>query len=372
MIYSEAFDFDNIDNPRSFTTKTTFSSVRPRPRFQVVVRAVARSFLNLILMNKYKEIFGVDISKDVFDVHGSISGHNQFKNDEKGFASFLKVVPKESLVVMEATGYYHYRLAQFLFKSNIIVSVVNPLSVKRFIQMKLAKIKTDKSDAKAICAYALINEVPLYNALTDVQAECLQLFRLSDSYIKKRTATKNKLHGEETLGMPSKFVYRSLKRNLKHLEKEIVGIDERLLELVKKEQQQQLTLLKTIPGIGTKTVLFLIVVTDGFSKFETAAQLCSYVGITPVIRESGSSVRGRSRISKVGNKKLRNLLFLCAFNACKHNKACRELYERIVNKGKSKKLALLAVSNKLLKQSFAIAKSENPYDPTHVSVLRVN
>lgn len=82
------------------------------------------------------------------------------------------------------------------------------------------------------------------------------------------------------------------------MDKEVVGIDERLLSLVKKEQQQQLTLLTTVPGIGTKTALFLIVVTDGFSKFETAAQLCSYVGITPVIRESGSSVRGRSRISK--------------------------------------------------------------------------
>lgn len=320
-------------------------------------------------MNKYKETFGVDISKDVFDVHGSASGHLQFKNDEKGFASFLKILPEDSLVAMEATGYYHYRLAQFLYQNNVIVSVVNPLSVKRFIQMKLAKVKTDKSDAKAICEYALYNDVPLYSALTGVQAECLQLFRLMDSYLKKRTATKNKMHGEETLGIPSKFVYRSLKRDKKHLDKELAGIEERLLELVKQEQQHQLTLLQTVPGIGTKTALFLIVVTDGFSKFETGAQLCSYVGITPTIRESGSSVKGRSRISKVGNKKLRNLLFLCAFNACKHNKACREVYERIVNKGKSKKLALIAVSNKLLKQCFAIAKSGNQYDPEHVSVL---
>lgn len=322
-------------------------------------------------MNKYKEIFGVDISKDVFDVHGSIGGHNQFKNDEKGFASFLRTIPQESLVVMEATGYYHYRLAQFLYKNNVMVSVVNPLSVKRFIQMKLAKIKTDKSDARAICEYALINEVPLYSALTNVQAECLQLFRLLDSYLKKRTATKNKLHGEETLGIPSKFVYRSLRRSLKYLDKEIDGIDERLLSLVKKEQQPQLTLLISIPGIGMKTALFLIVVTDGFSKFETAAQLCSYVGITPIIRESGSSVRGRSKISKVGNKKLRNLLFLCAFNACRYNKACRDLYERILSKGKSKKLALIAVANKLLKQCFAIAKSGLPYDENFVSVLAV-
>jgi len=120
--------------------------VRPRPRFQVVVCAVARSFLNLFSMNKYKETFGVDISKDVFDVHGS--GHNQFKNDEKGFASFLKILPEGALVAMEAMGYYHYRLARFLYKNNVVVSVVNPLSVKRFIQMKLAKVKTDKSDAR--------------------------------------------------------------------------------------------------------------------------------------------------------------------------------------------------------------------------------
>ena len=320
-------------------------------------------------MNKYTETFGIDISKDVFDCYGSKQGHLQFNNTAIGFNKFLETLSINSLVVMEATGYYHYRLAQFLYKKKRIVSVVNPLSVKRFIQMKLAKVKTDKSDAKAICEYGQINEVPLYTALTDVQSECLQLFRLLDSYLKKRTMTKNKLHGEDVLDIPSKHVYRSLTRNKKHLDAEISSLEEKLLSLVKQDQQQQLTLLKSIPGLGVKTALFLIVITDGFTKFETAAQLCSYVGITPTIRQSGSSVRGRSRISKVGNKKLRNLLFLCSFSACKHNKACREIYERVVNKGKSKKLALIAVSNKLLKQAFAIAKSGHPYDETFVSVL---
>jgi transposase len=320
-------------------------------------------------MNKYKETYGVDISKDVFDVHGSKKGHNRYVNDETGFKRYLRELPDGSLVVMEATGYYHYRLAQFLYKNGITVSVVNPLSVKRFVQMKLAKVKTDKSDAKAICEYALINQVPLYNALTDVQSECLQLFRLLDAYLKQRTATKNKIHGEAVLGIPSKFVHRSLVRNKKQLDKEVAAIESKILSLVKEDQQEQLTLLTSIPGIGQKTALFLIVSTDGFSKFENAAQLCSYVGITPIIRESGSSVKGRARISKVGNRKLRNLLFLCSFNACKHNKACKEIYERIVNKGKSKKLALIAVANKLIKQSFAIAKSGRPYDETYVSVL---
>jgi transposase len=103
--------------------------------------------------------------------------------------------------------------------------------------MKLAKVKTDKSDAKAICEYGQINDVPLYIALTDIQSECLQLFRLMDSCLKKRTATKNKIDGEAVLGIPSTYVYRSLTRIKKYLDKEISGIEAKLLSLAKQEQQ---------------------------------------------------------------------------------------------------------------------------------------
>lgn len=320
-------------------------------------------------MNKDKKIFGVDISKDVFDVMNQSDHHSHYSNDAQGFSKFKKSLPKNALVVMEATGYYHFRLAQYLSNQGIDCAVVNPLSIKRFVQMKLAKVKTDKADAKAICAYAMANEVSIYNPLGSTQAECLQLFRLMDIYKKQLTSTKNKLHGEDVLGRPSKMVYHSLNRTKKHLEKEIKTLEQKVLELVKKEHQHQITLLKSIPGLGIKTILFLIVITDGLTKFENASQLCSYAGITPTERRSGSSVRGKSRISKVGNKRLRNLLFMCSFTACQHNKACKEQYERIVNKGKSKKLALLAVSNKLLRQSFAIVNSGIPYDAQHRSVL---
>jgi transposase len=311
----------------------------------------------------------VDISKDVFDVMNTQGVHQQFSNTLKGFKDFIKLVFKGSLIVMEATGYYHYCLAQYLYEKGYTVSVVNPLSVKRFIQMKLSKVKTDKSDARAICEYGQFNEVPLYTAKDKHQAECLQLLRLMDTYLKQSTQLKNKLHGERVLGKPSKAVYHSLNRSLKSIQDEIVLLETRLTALVKSDQQEQLTLLKSIPGMGVKTAMVLIVLTDGFTKFETAGQLCSYTGITPTIRQSGSSVRGRSRISKMGNRKLRNLLFLCSFSACKHNKSCRELYDRIVNKGKSKKLALIAVSNKLLKQAFAIATSRLPYNENYVSKL---
>jgi transposase len=98
-----------------------------------------------------------------------------------------------------------------------------------------------------------------YTALTDVQSACLQLLRLLDSYLKKRTTTKNKLHGEAMLDIPSKHMYRSLTRNKKHLDTEIAAIETKLLSLVKQDQQVQLTLLISIPRIGIKTALFLIV-----------------------------------------------------------------------------------------------------------------
>jgi transposase len=145
-------------------------------------------------------------------------------------------------------------------------------------------------------------------------------------------------------------------------------LEQKLEEVIRDYQPDLLTRICSIPGIGKRTAIYLIVLTQGFEKFETSRQLISYFGLNPIIRESGSSVRGKSRISKTGNNHIRNLLFMCSFTACEHNKACREIYQRIVAKGKSKKLALIAVANKLLKQSLAIAKSGLYYDENFRSV----
>jgi transposase len=320
-------------------------------------------------MNKDIEYYGIDISHLVFDVTDHIGDHYQFKNSTSGFRKFVKLLGENSHCVMEATGYYHYQLAYYLLERGIRVSVENPLSVKRFIQMRLSKIKTDKSDSKLIREYAEQVDIKLWRGNSKHQIECLQMTRLLAIYTKQSTMLKNKLHGETVLGNPSRVVVSSLKRSLKQVQKEMFSLEEKLLKLVREVHQDVLTRLKTIPGIGKKTALMLVVLTDGFDRFTSAAELCSYAGLTPVIRKSGSSVNGRSRISKIGNQKLRNLLFMCSFNACKYNKACREIYERIVAKGKSKKLALIAVCNKLLKQAFAIAKSGLIYDDSYRSIL---
>ena len=320
-------------------------------------------------MNKGTQIFGIDISKDVFDVCDFEGQNHQFKNTPTGYDKFKKLLDIHSHCVMEATGYYHLRLAYYLVDQGIKISVVNPLKIKRFGQMKLSKIKTDKSDSKLIQDYGKQMNPRQWYGDSKKQQENLQLSRLLSVYTKQSTQLKNKIHGEITLGAPSKVVLKSLKKQLKSLQKEIKNLEDALLQNVKENHQESLTLLKSIPGIGEKTAIQLLVLTHNFERFDNYKQLCSYAGITPLIRESGSSVKGRARISKIGNVKLRNLLFLCSFNACKYNKACKALYDRIVAKGKSKKLALIAVCNKLLKQAFAVVKNGIPYDENYRSTL---
>lgn len=320
-------------------------------------------------MCKDKKYFGIDISKDVFDVYDQTGKYHQFKNGYSGFKRFLKLLDSSSHCLMEATSYYHYQLAYFLLENAIAVSVENPLKIKRFIQMGLSKVKTDKSDAKQIYKYASQMDLSLWKGTSKKQQENLQITRLLSVYTKQNTQLKNKIHGEETLGLPSKALISSLKRQLKSIKKEVKQLEELLEKNVQEEFKEGVRLLKSIPGIGTKTAISLLVFTDGFQRFQSSKELCSYTGITPIIRESGSSIKARARISKIGNQKLRNLLFLCSFNACKYNKACKALYERIVAKGKSKKLALIAVCNKLLKQAYSIIKSGIPYDQSYKSVL---
>jgi len=323
-------------------------------------------------MTKDIKYFGLDISKDVLDVCDNNEVYYQFKNNISGFKKLIKLLDINTVCVMEATGYYHVRLAYYLLENSFNVSIVNPLKVKRYIQMTLSKIKTDKSDCKMIQLYGKERTPKLWFGQSKTQQESLQLSRLLSVYSKQSTQIKNKLHGETVLGVPSKAVLSSLNRQLKSLKREMKALEEKLEKNVKKEYQSSLTLLKSIPGIGDKTALMLLVYTDGFYRFESSKELCSYAGITPIIRQSGSSIKGRPRISKMGNPKLRNLLFMCSFNACKYNRACKALFDRIVAKGKSKKLALIAVCNKLLKQAFSIVKNGVPYNNEYRSTLAIN
>lgn len=320
-------------------------------------------------MNESVSIVGIDISKEVFDVHDTKNGHEQFTNNVSGFKAFAKRLDKSYWCVMEATGCYHYQLALFLYEKGIRVSVVNPLVIKRFIQMKLNQIKTDKSDAKMICWYGQQQELKCWKPDPVFIETCKMIQTVTQLYFKQSTALKNKLHALASKGITKGKMIRSLKRQLKHIQKEIRLMETEMESLIQANEPELFAGITSIPGIGKKTAMLLIVSTNSFKDFVSSKQISSYLGLAPNKRSSGSSVRGRSRISKMGNPLVRNHLFLCSFTASANNPPCKALYERIVAKGKSKKLALIAVCNKLIKQVYAISKSKKLYDKDYMSTL---
>lgn len=319
-------------------------------------------------MSKYNQIIGVDVSKDTIDLFGEQVGHKKVDNNKKGFKETLKMYGTEVLFVMESTGSYHHQFALFLYQQGVEVCVVNPLSVKRFIQMKLCRNKTDKSDAKMIRLYGEYEQPKLWEPPEYYVEMCMALQGVISKYLRERTSLKNKLHSLNSKGIKKGLVIQSLKLSINRMTKEVEKLEQEKERLINENEPKLLTNLQSIPGVGKKTALLLISGTSGFKRFENYRQVIAFVGLSPMEYSSGTSVKKQSRISKTGNSQIRNHLFLCAFTACDANPQCKALYTRIIAKGKSKKLALIAVCNKLIKQSFAIAKSGIPYDPTYRSI----
>lgn len=314
------------------------------------------------------EIFtGFDVSKDHLDfctLDGSgkpLSGKVPF--NAEGFKMLLRKIPSDSHCVMEATGPYHLKLATWLCKKGYTVSVVNPLVIKHFSRMNLRRAKTDKADARIIASYGQREKPALWEPPAEYMMKLQQLENMLDLQIKHHTAHKNQLHSIEATGMADPFVRNELKKLIQHIKKTIQKLEQIIADVIDNEHKSMLKNLTSIPGIGKKTAVALIVATGGFSRFDSHKKLSSYLGICPRIYESGSSVRGRSRICKIGMGRIRKHLYMCTWSAIRANKACKEMYARLVENGKPKMVALIAVANKLVRMAFAIAKSGVKYQP---------
>lgn len=316
---------------------------------------------------KYNSILGIDISKLTFDVSTKDGLHSKFANTPEGYQLFFDNLEINSLCVMEVTGIYHLELARFLYHKKIAVSVVNPLSIKRFTQMHLKRNKTDKADAQMIALYATINKVELWVINDLILEKSADYYRVMEQFINARTSFKNILDTLKTK-KSDPILIASTELQIEKFTQEIQNIEAKLIDFIKEYNPSLLTNLKSIKGIGVRTALVLIIATKGFANFESSKQLASYFGIAPTEKTSGTSVKGSNKISKMGSPLVRKKLFMCSLQASRFNKTCRELYQRLLSKGKPKKLALIAVSNKLLKIAFAIAKSGLTYDQNYKSI----
>lgn len=311
---------------------------------------------------------GVDISKSSFDVAIEKAGgyeHHKLANEESGFIALVGLIQQTDRVVMEASGPYYLRLASFLFDQGIRVSVINPLVIRRFCQMRLTRAKTDKKDAVMIAQYGKTEQPSLWVPEADYVMELRQLKAASDLLDKSRTSLVRQQGAFEQCPVICKEAKTAIQKAIKSIEKQMTALEQKMQQLIIQYHGSMYERLQTIPGLGPKTALLLIVLTGGFTKFSDARQLCSYIGISPRIFESGTSVKGRSRIAKMGMSKARAMLYVCSWSAKKHNESCKQLYDRLVEKGKARRLALIAVVNKLLKQAFAIATSEMNYEKNY-------
>jgi transposase len=319
-----------------------------------------------------KLVCGIDVSKDTLDVyyndeHGK-NHYSKISNDASGHRELLERCSARTYV-LETSGPYYLALAFTLKEAGGDVRVENPMVVKRFIQMNLERNKSDKKDARWIFRYGLEREDSVWRVPSQAQLKCSQIGALIDLYVRQNTALQNQLHALSYMPFADKNAWRSLKGSIDRLDREIKKLEASLTTELKQWCGDQMTNLRTVPGLGKRAVAVLIVATDGFTKVTNYRQLIALAGLAPREHTSGTSIKNKKGICKMGNGYLRSVLFMCAMSAKKHNAACKELYDRLIEKGKMPYVALIAVCNKLLKQAFAIATKGTTYQPNYKSVL---
>ena len=309
---------------------------------------------------------GVDVSGNSLDVcYQTTDGIFEWckcANSTEGFIQIWKLTGKNHHFVMESTGVYQLPFCFFLEGKKARYSVVNALQIKRYIQMKLERNKTDKKDAFHICMYAVDHHPECYEMPNQLYFECRAINNAIETVTTEITSFKNKLHSLSKLDIDNKVIVRGYKKILRDLQAELKLFEAELYKKLEAWQPDLVKQVRSVVGIGKRATAILIVSTQGFKHTETYQQLISYAGLSPKEYSSGSSIRGKVRICKQGGSLLRHTLYMCALNAKETNGACKELFDRLVAKGKNKKLAVIAVANKLLKQVFGVVKNDCMFD----------
>ena len=309
---------------------------------------------------------GIDISKLTFDAAYSLNSrtiHKQFSNNPKEFGEFslwLNKNKKELYTCLEATSIYSFDLAQYLSQQKIKVMVVNPIITHAFFKMELNRNKTDKADAQLIaryCEHVVLTgdyEKKSYQPKGADYEAMQRLVTRCDQLEKSKTQENNHLEASA-----NKQTTRSIKRLQKAIDNEIVRIKKSITTLVKSNQilTQQVDLLVSINGIGERTAWSILAYIGDINFFSNSKQIASYAGLTPKIIQSGTSI-DKSSLSKLGRKSL----YMPALVAIRHNPILKAVYERLVNNGKPKKVAIIAVMRKLLILSYGVLKSGKPFD----------
>jgi transposase len=310
-----------------------------------------------------KTIIGIDIAKQKFDVAYKSPDQrwrqSKFPNTSQGFQDLLKWVESDFLkdihAVMEATGRYGENLALFLYLAGHQVSIVNPAQIKYYGRSLLRRSKTDKIDSRLIAEFAERHDLALWAPLSPSlqalkeQVRCLNVFK------RDATQTSNRLGAAK-----DPMVCDLHKKHLDYIQGQIKALESIIKELIKKDPslEKQVDLLASIPGIGKVSAWNLLAELPDLGTFKCAKQLAAYAGLNPSIRTSGSSVKGRGSMSKMGSQLLRKVLYLPAMSLMGRQTAMRPFIDKLRSRGKKGKVIVGAVMHKLLHIIFGVMKKQ--------------
>ena len=315
---------------------------------------------------------GIDVSKDSFvAAYPAKSGYTTktFDNTTSGVRQFINSLPMDCHCVMEATGNYSMLLLYLLQQANITVSMENPQKIKHFARAMLSTTKTDEIDAKLIALYGEKMEPAPYK----IPSESIILLKQKRTVLrqlkKQLIAMTNMQHAMSVLPKQDPTAKVAIEQTIKFLRKQISKLEDEITHLSNKEFKRQMELLTSIKGIGENIASALIMATGGFTYFSSAKQISRFLGLCPTYQQSGTSVNVKGHINRNGDTHLRSQMYVVAFSSIRFNTACRETYERLRAKGKSGKVAIIAVANKLIRQAFAVVMNNRPYIDGYVSTL---
>lgn len=314
---------------------------------------------------------GVDVSKRKFNAallteQGKYRG-KVFDNDAKGFQAFRDWIKANAggqvQVCMEATGAYHEALATFLFDHQITVFVVNPLRVKRFVESEGLRNKSDTGDAKALARFALKNELEAWEAPSKGVRELQALVVRLESLQTMRQAELNRLE----VAHPS--IRESIEAVVAALDREIATVRTSIKKTIDDDPdlKQRKDLLDTIPGLGDATIPSLLAYIGRPERFKTVKALIAYAGLTPAVRQSGSSLDKRQGLHPAGHRDLRKALFYPAMAAGRFNPIVASFWQRLKAQNKPGKVVVVACMHKLLAIAYGVLKSRRPFDASLVS-----
>lgn len=315
-----------------------------------------------------QNVIGIDVSKKKLDVCALFDGKTRKKivdNSVSGFKSLRDWISKNNInnphICMESTGCYSEGVAEFFHELGFKVSVVNPLQIKSFRSSKLIRQKTDSVDALIIAEFCLQNAPAAWKPKSPEQKE-LHYLNVRISALKSElNRVSNALENKKL----SKVILKSIHDEIKFLKNQIALLEDEAQKIINSDKnlKEQFDRITEIKGVGEKLALAIIADMPDASNFQKSGQFSAFAGVSPSHFQSGSSVRGKSHISRLGSKSIRKILYMSALVVKNHNPHFQKFVQKLQKKGKAPKVIIVAIMRKLMCILFGMLKNSSNFDP---------